>query len=148
MENRFFQSLVGQNVSVFGVSQTSLIYFECELVLIPKKDGMCDIPICTDSTSNRTRRSFDSNIAVDVQSQRIEVSELGVISDVETESMQSVELTCQEKASYPVQEICVPFNPFVVFLAGMISVIVLVTFTAVMISVQRYRHYSMSHTRC
>ncbi|KIH63633.1 hypothetical protein ANCDUO_06063 [Ancylostoma duodenale] len=57
--------------------------------------------------------------------------------------MQSVELTCQEKASYPVQEICVPFNPFVVFLAGMISVIVLVTFTAVMISVQRYRHYSI-----
>ncbi|EYB90618.1 hypothetical protein Y032_0217g2393 [Ancylostoma ceylanicum] len=144
----FNPSLVGQNVSVFGVSQTSLIYFECELLLMPKKDGICDVPTCTDSTSNRTRRGFDSNVAVDVQSQRIEVSELGVISDVETESMQSVELMCQEKASYPVQEICVPFNPFVVFLAGMISVIVFVAFTAVIVSLQRYRHYSMSQTRC
>ncbi|VDM81599.1 unnamed protein product [Strongylus vulgaris] len=140
---------------------------------------MCDIPTCVESSLNRTRRSYDndSSITVDVQSQRIEVSELGLISDVESEgthSMEltchekasypiqeiclisdvesegthSMELTCHEKASYPVQEICVPFNPFVVFLAGMISVIVFVAFTAVMVSLQRYRHYSMSETRC
>ncbi|VDN29828.1 unnamed protein product [Cylicostephanus goldi] len=116
--------MVGQNVSVFGVSQTSLIYFECELLLMPPKNGMCDIPTCLDQNLNRTRRSYDndSSISVDVQTQRIEVSELGVISDVEAEASHSVELTCHEKTSYPVHEICVPFNPFVIFLAGMISV--------------------------
>ncbi|KAK6736308.1 hypothetical protein RB195_019158 [Necator americanus] len=146
----FGPSLVGQNVSVFGVSQTSLIYFECELLLIPKQNGVCDVPTCAESDGNRTRRSFDDHpsISVDVQSQRIEVSELGVISDVEVDSMQSVELTCHEKASYPVHEICVPFNPFFVFLAGMISVTFFVISTAAMVSFQRYRHYSMSQTRC
>ncbi|ETN74115.1 hypothetical protein NECAME_04144, partial [Necator americanus] len=144
----FGPSLVGQNVSVFGVSQTSLIYFECELLLIPKQKGVCDVPTCAESDGNRTRRSFDDHpsISVDVQSQRIEVSELGVISDVEVDSMQSVELTCHEKASYP--EICVSFNPFFVFLAGMISVTFFVISTAAMVSFQRYRDYSMSQTRC
>ncbi|CAJ0606621.1 unnamed protein product [Cylicocyclus nassatus] len=146
----FSPTMVGQNVSVFGVSQTSLIYFECELLLMPPKNGMCDIPTCLDQNLNRTRRSYDndSSISVDVQTQRIEVSELGVISDVESEATHSVELTCHEKASYPVHEICVPFNPFVIFLAGMISVMVFIAFTIVMISLQRYRHYSMSETRC
>ncbi|KAK6013788.1 zona pellucida-like domain protein [Ostertagia ostertagi] len=47
-------SMVGQNVSVFGISQTSLIYFECNLILIPKIDGQCEVPQCTE-TANRTR---------------------------------------------------------------------------------------------
>ncbi|VDO14738.1 unnamed protein product [Haemonchus placei] len=116
--------MVGQNVSVFGISQTSLIYFECNLVLIPKNDGQCEVPQCSES-ANRTRRSFEAleDHAFEVQSQRIEVSELGVMSDAKSEMVQPVELVCHDKPSSSRRnQICVAFNPFIIFLGGMIAV--------------------------
>ncbi|WKX94438.1 hypothetical protein Q1695_011588 [Nippostrongylus brasiliensis] len=143
-------SLVGQNVSVFGIAQTSLIYFECDLILLPRSaDGQCEVPECAETT-NRTRRSFeaDDDVSLEVQSQRIEVSELGAILDGDSEVMESVELTCQEKANHTSSQICVAFNPFIIFLAGMISMVMFAAFVAVIISLQRYRHYTMSQTNC
>ncbi|XGW07650.1 hypothetical protein V3C99_010646 [Haemonchus contortus] len=148
--NYISPTMVGQNVSVFGISQTSLIYFECNLVLIPKTDGQCEVPQCSETT-NRTRRSFEAleDHAFEVQSQRIEVSELGVMSDAKSEMVQPVELVCHDKPSSSRRnQICVAFNPFIIFLGGMIAMAVFAAFVAVMISLQRYRHYSISHTIC
>ncbi|KAK5971616.1 ZP domain-containing protein [Trichostrongylus colubriformis] len=143
-------SMVGQNVSVFGISQTSLIYFECELILIPKTDGQCEIPQCSE-TANRTRRSFEASEehAFEVQSQRIEVSELGMMPNADDQVVRPVELTCPDKPTPPRRnQICVAFNPFIIFLGGMIAMAVFAAFVAVTISLQRYRHYSISHTAC
>ncbi|VDL66101.1 unnamed protein product, partial [Nippostrongylus brasiliensis] len=112
-------------------------------------DGQCEVPECAETT-NRTRRSFeaDDDVSLEVQSQRIEVSELGAILDGDSEVMESVELTCQEKANHTSSQICLAFNPFIIFLAGMISMVMFAAFVAVIISLQRYRHYTMSQTNC
>lgn len=141
-------SLVGQNVSVFGIAQTPLIYFECALLLIPKVGENCQVPECGEAT-NRTRRGFDESDdqSVEVQSQRIEISELGVVS-VADDVMESVELTCHDRPSFSSRQICVALNPFMIVLAGMISVVVFAAFVAVIVTLQRYRHYSISRTAC
>uniref|UniRef100_A0A1I7WBU5 Uncharacterized protein n=1 Tax=Heterorhabditis bacteriophora TaxID=37862 RepID=A0A1I7WBU5_HETBA len=56
----YFKSFVGQNVSVFGVSQSSLVYFECDLLLLPYlgEPHRCQLPQCM-REKNRSRRSFD-----------------------------------------------------------------------------------------
>uniref|UniRef100_A0A183F8E2 ZP domain-containing protein n=1 Tax=Heligmosomoides polygyrus TaxID=6339 RepID=A0A183F8E2_HELPZ len=143
-----FESLVGQNVSVFGIAQTPLIYFECALLLIPKVGENCQVPECGEAT-NRTRRGFDESDdqSVEVQSQRIEISELGVVS-VADDVMESVELTCHDRPSFSSRQICVALNPFMIVLAGMISVVVFAAFVAVIVTLQRYRHYSISRTAC
>lgn len=145
-------SLVGQNVSVFGVPQTSLIYFECTLLLIPNSDGFCKGPECLEDSSslNRTRRSFEAykDMSLEVHSQRIEVSELGIMSNDDSDGTKPTEPTCCEASSQCDNRICVSFNPFVSFLAGLTSVGVIAAFAVAMLSHQRHRHYSMSQPDC
>ncbi|KJH52627.1 zona pellucida-like domain protein [Dictyocaulus viviparus] len=141
-------SLVGQNVSVFGLLQTPLIYFECKLLLIPKVDGFCKTPECAEPT-NRTRRSseaYEEDMSVDVHSQRIEVSELGGNSNVEENVSQGSKSSYRVETYQSRSQICVSINPFITALV--ISMIALAVFLAVILSLRRYRRYAISQSMC
>ncbi|CAJ0585516.1 unnamed protein product, partial [Mesorhabditis spiculigera] len=71
----FDHRLVAQNVSVFGVAQRPVVFFECELALTERDDHGCQPPVCgKDSTVHRrTPRTLHS---IEAQSQRLEISEM------------------------------------------------------------------------
>ncbi|VDM48473.1 unnamed protein product [Toxocara canis] len=72
---------VSQNVSVFGVAQKPYVRFQCQLSLIPSRNGTCSIPIC--SLERRSRKDLQSILKgdgvkiLDAVSQEVEIIEFG-----------------------------------------------------------------------
>ncbi|CAI4222010.1 unnamed protein product [Auanema sp. JU1783] len=139
------QTYISQNVSVFGVSTASLVYFECEILLIPSfEDDQCQIPNCqTENDRKKRSKEIQSDAVMEVRSQRIEISELDPIAEEDP-----VELTkCEESQPQVSQseELCVSLSTFAITLSLIVCIALFVVLIASIALLQRYKYYNVAN---
>ncbi|CAJ0960041.1 unnamed protein product, partial [Mesorhabditis belari] len=140
--------LVAQNVSVFGVAQKPVVFFECEMVLSERNEDGCPPPKCSNFEEQRTKRTRKSIKMIEVQSQRIEISELKkeAESDDSVPSERSLDMALVECAdpSQSSSTLCMSTTAFALS-TTLTTLILISSISAVLYLICRKEEYAGVH---